>query len=149
MYYESAPNPSYVVQPNNTQVVHALSTYNTPPQSSIRYLPNNGQRALQITPQVRSPVPFDQHHYYASSNSSLVNEPAVQKQFYQQPVYVVNNVQTNAAAVPHNPLNVEKVRVIGTHEKEFFKDGVSLSTILSSRFLNLICDESYSNLHKK
>ncbi len=127
MYYESAPNNSYVVQPK-TQVYTAYPTY-TPPQSSIRYLPNNGgQRALQISPFVRTPVHFDQNQMYESSNSSIIDSNRTVQYVnnnQQQPILIVNNLENKSSqVVPNKPLKIEKIRVIGNHEKEFFRDGV-------------------------
>jgi hypothetical protein len=130
MYYETPQNPSYIVQPTH-QPFTAIPVY-SPSQSSNRHIihPNNDQRVIQASPFVRTPINSNITHYYVPSNtnSSSIVTPRSDQQ--QQPILVMNNHHQNYFNPNdknnNKPMELEKVRVIGNNEREFFKDGTSV-----------------------
>lgn len=131
MYYETPQNPSYIVQPAN-QPFTAIPVY-SPSQSSTRHIihTNNDQRVMQASPFLRTPINSNVTQYYvpSNSNSSSIVTPRGDQQ--QQPILVMNNhhqnyVNPSIKTINNKPMELEKVRVIGNNEREFFKDGTSV-----------------------
>jgi len=131
MYYEQAQNPSYIVHPAN-QTFTAVPLY-SPSQSSTRHIiqNNNDQQVVQASSFVRTPINNNvttQYYVPSNSNSSSIATPRSDQ---QQPILVMNNprqtyVNTNNKIITKTPVELEKVRVIGNNEREFFKDGTSV-----------------------
>jgi len=136
MFYEAPQNPSYIVQPANQAAFTAIPVY-TPSKSSPRYVTqnnNNEHRVIQTSSLVRTPINNINNHvpqYYApsNSNSSLIITPS-DRSNQQQPILVINPRQSyvtnNKSEVEKKTIELEKVRVIGNNEREFFKDGTSV-----------------------
>ena len=119
MFQDTSQNPPYVIHPNN-QVFTAIPTYT--PQSTTRYVTNNNSPRTLVTP--------NNNNYYTTSGSTITNTNSHRS---NQPILVVNphqnypnNVNTNGTILSKNPVELEKVRVIGNNEREFFKDGTSV-----------------------
>ena len=124
MFHEASHNPSFVVQPNN-QAFTAVPAYT--PQSSVRYVTNTNPRTLQAPSLVMTP---NNNHYYTTTTSSTITTPISDRSNQQQPILVIkphqNYINNNAVVTNNKPSELEKVRVIGQNEREFFKDGTSV-----------------------